>query len=130
MKIDVDPHVFNVVHPAVARLASGKVSVQWFALTLQPEDPFIIAGDTIYALSEAEYYAKQWNRAAGKLSEQEFADALRLKDDPELPEALRKELADVAAMLPSCPACQYKHYHNKVRKLIVENAVLSDKIKK
>ena len=59
LEIHVDPEVFKLRDPKVLRLLAGKMPVEIFVALLQPSDPYVIIGDTVYAYTEKEYYASR-----------------------------------------------------------------------
>ena len=49
LKIKVDNELFKLQDPKVEKLLEGKLPIQAFSLLVQPGDPYVLIGDTIYA---------------------------------------------------------------------------------
>lgn len=116
--LTVNPEVFKIVDSRVALLSAGKISVEAFANMVTSDDPFILIGGTIYALTEAEYYATRAIAPLHQMTEDEFKYVLELEDKSFMHELDRKYLAKVKEDLPVCPACRYKRYKEEVEKLV------------
>ena len=57
LQIKIHRDVFLMDDERVRMLASAKISHSLFVSMIRPEDPLMLIGDTVYLLTEAEYYA-------------------------------------------------------------------------
>ena len=116
MRLPVKVHAdcFNVQDPRIEALRTGKLSSEAFALTIRPDDVFVILGDTIYVLSEEEYYINKCVYLPENRQEGVFKAVLALTDTSFMSEVDRKRVSYIKADLPNCPSCRYKRYHKEI----------------
>lgn len=117
LPIHVSPEVFKIKDPRVARVASGHMSHQAFLLSITESDPFYLIQDTIYALTEQEYYAMRSLTPVDALTNDMFHKILNLEDKSFMHQIDRDFLDKVKKELPTCPMCRYKRYKDEVYKL-------------
>lgn len=106
--------VFNIVDYRVDRLRHGAISAKDFALIISPDDPFILIDDTIYALSESEYYASRPTVPTNTYISSVFNHIMELDDLSFMAADDIAEIANVKKALPNCPSCKFNRYKNKV----------------
>jgi len=114
LEIKIDPDVYKLHDDKVQALLSGKLTVEAFALLIRTGDPYVLVGDTIYALTEAEFYAMSEAGISSDISEAEFTRVTGMEDlsfmslaDAALMRRIRKEL-------PKCSACKYRRYRTTI----------------
>lgn len=110
--------MFKLKDPKVQQLRTGKLSVKGFSLLVAPSDPYVLIGDTIYALTEQEYYALRAVLPLNVLTEQAFHYVLNMEDLSFMQEQDRAFIDKVKKDMPNCTACKYKRYKDEVYKLI------------
>ena len=111
----VDNQVFKVRDQRVSALSCGRLSVQQFVHTIRPGDWFIFFKDTIYALTEAQYYAAQRLNTVQVLSKEQFEKALQLDS---YSQADMKQIQYIKDHKNKCSKCQYNTYKSKLLKVI------------
>ena len=117
LKIDIDPEVFKLQDTRVSRLRSGMLSAQAFALMLKPEDPFVLIGHTIYALTEQEHYVLQKVYVDTGITEADFRKIIALEDLTFMTSEDAAFLQEVSKVADSCPICKYNRYKDEIYKL-------------
>lgn len=117
LQIKIDREVFKLKCDKVARLRTGKMSVELFAMTINRNDPFILIGDTIYALTPEEYYALKAVRPVDDASESIFRSIVDSEDLSYMDEKDKAIIKKIRAELPTCSTCTYKKYKSEVRAL-------------
>ena len=55
MNIKLHEDVYKVQDPRIKRVLTGGMSLETFAATIGPNDPFVLIHDTIYVMTEQEY---------------------------------------------------------------------------
>ena len=123
LKIDVDNDVFKLNDSKVQRLRTGKLSVEAFVMLIQPGDPYVLIGNTIYALTEQEYYALRAIKPLDVMTETAFHHVLELEDLSFMNEQDRMFLDEVKEAIPNCTACRYKRYKDEVYKLVKKYSI-------
>ena len=118
MKLHAD--VYKIVDPRVDSVLTGKLSLESFARTLTANDPFILVGDTIYALSEDEFYSTRSVKHMTDEYEQAFKYVLSQDDISYMTPDEQAFVAKVKKELPTCPVCKYKRYRQAVHRLAVQ----------
>ena len=88
-----------------------------FARTIEANDPFVLIEDTIYALSEIEFYSTRSVRAMNDEYEQAFRYTLSLTDLSNMEQADQDFIAKVKKELPTCPVCKYKRYRQAIYRI-------------
>lgn len=116
--ITVNPEVFKLEDPRVKQLASGRISAEAFSLLIGPEDPFMLVDNTIFAMTENEYYATRAITPVNRTSEAAFRYVVELPDKSFMHKVDQDYMDRLKADLPTCPACRYRKYKNEVVKLI------------
>ena len=119
LKIKVDNELFKLQDPKVEKLLEGKLSIQAFSLLVQPGDPYVLIGDTIYALTEQEFYAMRAVLPVNIMTDKVFHYVLEQCPEVEhMHDKDKKFIAKVKEELPDCPACRYRRYKDEIYKLI------------
>lgn len=113
------PDVYKIVDPRVKSVLSGGLSLESFAKTLTAHDPFVMLGDTIYALSEDEFFSTRSVKRMTDEYEQAFRYVLSQEDLSYMTPDEQAFIAKVKRELPTCPVCKYKRYRQAVHRLAV-----------
>lgn len=100
--------------PRINKVRRGKMSLEVFALLLEPGDPFVVIGDTIYALTEQEYYATRSLISLADAVEDTFKKMLELKDISFMSDEDKDFMDRMKKDLPGCPTCRFKRYKDSV----------------
>lgn len=116
--VKIDDEVLKFKDSRVSQLLSAKLSVQGFALSIVPGDPFVLIGDTVYALTENEYYAMRASLPSNRMTEANFKYILNMEDISFMSENDQQLVRRVVKELPGCSACTYKRYKNEILGLI------------
>lgn len=114
----IDTEVLKLKDPKVRSLLSAKLSVEAFALLTRPGDPYVLVGDTIYALTEDEFYALQSLLPQSELSEKAFRHVMSMDDVSFMSNADAATVAGIKKALPNCPSCKYRKYRDQVLQLV------------
>ena len=117
LKLNINPEVFKIKDPRVDKLKEGKLSAEGFSFLLSDRDPFVLIGNTIYALTEAEFYALRAVYPINEMTEEGFHKFLEMEDLSFMHKVDRDFVAQVKKELPTCPRCKYKRYQDAVYKL-------------
>ena len=115
MKLHSD--CYKIVDPRIDAILSGRMSLESFARTLTANDPFVLIEDTIYVLSENEFFSTRSLKKIFDEYDQTFNNVLSLKDLSILEEDDRKFVEKVKKELPTCPVCKYKRYRKAIYRL-------------
>ena len=111
------PECYKIKDQRIDAVLSGRMSVQAFALTLTADDPFVMLDDTIYAMSENEFYSTRSLRRIYNEYEQTFKHVLGLTDLSMLEQDDLAFVEKVRHELPTCPVCKYKRYRQAIFRL-------------
>lgn len=117
MSVKVNPEVFKLKTPSVEMLRSGRISADVFAATLGPGSPVVLVGDTLYALSEEEFYASRALKPINVMTEEGFRAILDMGDLSFMHRIDRAFIDHVRADLPNCSRCRYNRYKDEVYKI-------------
>lgn len=119
LKIKLSDELFKLKDPRVQRVLSGRMSVEAFALLVRPGDPYVLIGDTIYPLTEQEFYALRAVMPMNIMTDKVFRWVIdQCPDISYMREKDRKFIEKIRQDLPSCPACRYNRYRDEVYKLV------------
>jgi hypothetical protein len=113
----IHPDVYKLNDPRIDSLLKGQLSMESFARTIQPNDPLVLIKDTIYALSENEFYSTRSVRRITDEYEQAFHYILSMEDLSCFTDEERKLIDRVKHELPTCPVCKYKRYRQALHRL-------------
>lgn len=115
--MNIHPECYKIKDQRIEAVLAGHMSLQAFALSIRPDDPFVLLNDTIYALSKDEFYSTRSVKRIYDEFEQTFKHVMGMQDlsfmskeDAEFVEKVRKEL-------PTCPVCRYKRYRNAIHRI-------------
>ena len=115
--MNIDSECFKIKDARITSLMGGRLSLQAFAVSLRANDPFVLIDDTIYALSEDEFYSTRSLRRLHDQYEQTFKSMLAMEDlsmmQPDEIDFINK----VRKALPTCPVCKYKRYRQAIYRL-------------
>ena len=125
-RVTVDNQVFKFQDSRVAALASGRLSVQQFVHTIFPGDWFIMLGNTVYALTEDEYYAAQRVITEAVLTKEQFQEVLKNAEQLFQGKDL-EEVITVRGRKAHCSKCQYNSYKQQVSRIVKRYPALSEK---
>ena len=120
--LKIDPAVFQLKDPRVQALESGRLTVNAFSFTIQPYDCMAIVGDTIYALSQFQYYALLPLQPSKQFTKQQF-QALLTQPLAQLSQADMKVVQHIRATKDNCSTCKYKAFKNKLRSVLLKYEV-------
>jgi len=102
----------------VTLLRTAKISVEAFALLIRPGDPYVLIGDTIYPLSESEFYSLRTPQETAVITSKAFEYVLGIDDLS----FMSKQDAEYVHMLKdkvkTCSSCAYRRYKDEAAKLI------------
>ena len=117
MHIKVDNQVFKLRDPRVTAMSHGRLSTQQFASMIRPGDCVIFKDDTIYALTQAQYYAAQSAQVPTTLTKEQFQDILTWPET-DFSEQDYKKIQDIKTRKAKCSTCQYNTYKSRVLGII------------
>lgn len=127
MHIKIDNEVFKLRDPRVTAVACGRLSTQQFAHMIHPGDCVIFKDGTIYALTEAEYYAAQRAQLPTTLTKEQFQDILTWSP-ADFTEQDYKKIQDIKKRKTKCSTCQYNTYKSRVLGIISHYPQLLERI--
>jgi len=116
MNIKLHEDVYKVQDPRIKRILTGGMSLETFAATIGPNDPFVLIHDTIYVMTEQEYYSTRAVYPTHKLMDHMFTHIMKMPDLSIFSEEDRKKIEHVKETYPTCPVCQ----HRKYRRMLYE----------
>lgn len=111
------PECYKIKDQRIDAIISGRMSLQAFAMSIRADDPFVLINDTIYVLSEDEFYSTRSVRRVYDEFEQTFRHVMSLKDLSFMSKQDRDFIERVRKELPTCPSCKYKRYRQAVHRL-------------
>lgn len=110
MKIKLHEDVLKVQDPRIKQILSGAMSLETFAATIRANDPFVLIHDTIYAMTEQEYYSTRAVYPAHNLVDHMFQHVMNMTDLSVFSEEDRKRVERAKKDFPTCPVCQHRRY--------------------
>lgn len=116
MNIKLHEDVYKVQDPRIKRVLTGGMSLETFAATIGPNDPFVLIHDTIYVMTEQEYYSTRAVYPTHKLMDHMFTHIMQMTDLSIFSEEDRRKVEHIKEIYPTCPVCQ----HRKYRKMLYE----------
>lgn len=116
MTIKLHEDVYKVQDPRIKRVLTGGMSLETFVATIGPNDPFVLIHDTVYVMTEQEYYSTRAVYPTHKLMDHTFTHIMQMTDLSIFSEEDRKKIEHVKEVYPTCPVCQ----HRKYRKMLYE----------
>ena len=116
MNIKLHEDVYKVQDPRIKRILTGGMSLETFVATIGPNDPFVLVHDTVYVMTEQEYYSTRAVYPTHKLMDHMFTHIMGMSDLSVFSEEDRKRIEHVKEIYPTCPVCQ----HRKYRKMLYE----------
>lgn len=117
LQINVHPEVFKVEDPRVLRMRGGRLTTEAFAFLITPEDPFVLIKDTIYLLTEQEFYALRAAPAYAQLDDTAFMYVIGLPDVSFMEPADIAYIAKVRESHQGCTACRYRHFKQGIQRI-------------
>jgi phage-related protein len=126
LKIRIHRDVFLMDDERVRMLASSRISHRVFVSMIRQEDPLMLIGDTVYLLTEAEYYAMRpkmplvaaYNVAYEKVTSPGGTDGMS-KEDAEYVALVKKEASE-------CSSCAMKRYKASMYRLAKKYGIQLD----
>lgn len=118
LEIKVDSNVFKLKLPIIEKLRTGKLSSQALALLATPSSPYVLIGDTIYALTEKEYYAMRMPTSMTVSMDAVMNKLISTEDLSFMTEADAAMVRKMKDKLPGCPSCRVKKYKDIAYKLV------------
>lgn len=117
LHLKLHPECKKLDDPRMNKVRKGQMSIEMFTLLLTPDDPFVIIGDTIYAMTAQEYYASKSLLSLETAVEASFKELIAEEDYSYMSDADQKYMQKVKTDLPNCPSCRYKRYKDEVYKI-------------
>lgn len=117
MNIKLHEDVYKVQDPRIQRILHGAMSLEHFVATIGPDDPFVMVHDTVYVMTEQEYYSTRAVYPTHKLMDHMFTHIMQMKDLSVFSEEDRKYIEKARNDYPGCPRCQQKRYRKKFYEL-------------
>lgn len=115
----IDPEVYKIKDQRVTAVQHGKMSLQAFVYCLKSVDWFILLNNTVYALSEVQYYAIcSTDQPAQDITKDIFQKLLQNISWASTED--QKILNNIKNSYRTCSACQYKRYMTTVRQLVLK----------
>lgn len=114
--LEIDQSVFNLRDHRVQLLQNGKLTATAFAFTIRPYDWLTIINNTIYALSQTQYYALIPMQPAVQLSKDLFQEYLNKELD--ISQEDKQLIADIRQKKKNCSTCRYKAYKKKLTAIL------------
>lgn len=111
------PDVYKVLDPRIEAILHGKMSLEAFAKMLTASDPFVLINDTIYVLSENEFYSTRSVKHITSEYERAFKYVMDLTDLSAFTTEDQNFINKVRKELPTCPVCKYKRYRQAIHRL-------------
>ena len=127
MHTKIDNQVFKLKDARVTALSRGRLSTQQLANMIRPGDCIIFKDGTIYALTEAEYYAAQRTRVPTTLTKEQFQDILNWPEKDFSQQDYRK-IQDIKKRKAKCSTCQYNTYKSRVLNIVGHHPQLLQRI--
>ena len=115
--LKVDEQVFKLKDPRINALSHGRLTVQALAYTIKPGDWIILYKDTIYALSQDEYYAAQQMQAQNQLTKEVFQTVLK-QDLNKFDAQDKAAVQRIKKSKSNCSACQYNAYKTQLLRIM------------
>ena len=112
--MNIDAECYKIKDQRITSVLGGRLSLQAFAMSLRADDPFVLINDTIYALSEDEFYSTRSLRRLHDQYEQTFKSILALQDLSMMQQDDIDFINKVRKELPTCPVCKYKRYRQAI----------------
>lgn len=101
------------------------MSAEAFSLLITPDDPFVLIKDTVYALTEDEFYASKTTVPISAFIENAFKTVMGLESYDMMSEEDRNTIQRIKKDLPHCSACRYKKHKNTVYKIAVKYKLIT-----
>ena len=117
LELKIDKEVFKLRDPKVEKLLNAKMSLELFAMMIRPSDPYIIIKDTIYALTEIEYYALRSVYAVPVLSDEAFKNIINTENLDFMSDEDKRFVLDIREHMKTCTSCQVGRYKDQIRAL-------------
>lgn len=118
MNIKIDQEVFKLKDDRVNALLRGKITITGFIHTLRQGDFLILIKDTVYALTQAQFYAAQQTKKLKPLSFSVFKDILAQDISIFKPED-KKFVQEIKTAKNSCSSCHYNKNKNKLYNIVI-----------
>ena len=80
MNIKLHEDVYKVQDPRIKRILTGGMSLETFVATIGPNDPFVLVHDTVYVMTEQEYYSTRAVYPTHKLMDHMFTHIMKMTD--------------------------------------------------
>lgn len=113
----LDSECFKLQDSRIKAVQSGRMSVQALALSIQPRDWLFQYKNSIYTLTEDQYYAMQQLQQSVHLSKEVFQRLLQ--DLPlNVSQQDNKKLLQIKQKKVNCSTCKYNSYKTKVKNII------------
>lgn len=115
--IKIDPQVYKLKDRRIKAVQNSSMSLQSLILTIRPGDYIIYLNNTVYALTESQYYAALPILMPDLLNKDSFYSIL--KDIPnELQQNDKIQLQKIKDQKIGCSSCKYNTYKFKVMDIL------------
>lgn len=118
VKINVDPDVFKLKDASVTALATGALSLERLLAFSNSHAPYMLVGDTLYALTEAEYYALVPGIYKDNMTPEAFKWALDTLLAGSITDVDKGVLVHIENTYKTCSKCTYRHYRDVLSNLL------------
>lgn len=126
--LTADEEVFKLKDSRVKALSTGKLTVAALAFTIRPGDYLILYKNTVYALTEDEYYAAQQMDMEKHLTKEAFEQVLN-EDISKLDTVDREAAEKIKRSKTKCSTCQYNSYKTQLLRIMQKYPWLLSKYK-
>lgn len=117
LTIKIHEDVYKVQDPRIKKITTGAMSLEHFVATISPDDPFVLVHDTVYVMTEQEYYSTRAVYPTHRLMDHMFTHIMQMQDLSVFSENDRKCIEKARKDYPECPRCQQKKYRKKFYEL-------------
>ena len=114
--ISVDPQVYKLKDSRVTKLKQNRITIDQFLLCIRFFDWFMVLNNTIYAMSQSQYYSYY----APKLQQPRLISLSQLNDalDQQITAQDKHQLANIKNKLIGCSTCTFKKYADKATAIV------------
>ena len=126
LQLKLHDDCFKVKDPRIANILQGNMSVELFAASITANDPFVLIHDTIYVMTEQEYYATRPIYPIHNQIDHMFNYVMRMEDLSRFSEKDQALIKHVKKEYPTCPSCRMKRFRREIYALALRNGIESE----
>lgn len=126
LQLKLHDDCFKVKDPRIANILQGNMSVELFAASITANDPFVLIHDTIYVMTEQEYYATRPIYPIHNQIDHMFNYVMRMEDLSRFNEKDQALIKHVKKEYPTCPSCRMKRFRREIYALALRNGIESE----